>query len=174
MQFKHKNIRLPTQNYLGRGWFFITLCCERRRRIFSNGHRACWLIDCLRREAEASGFGIHAFCVMPDHLHLLAEGLEPASDLLRFVKVLKQRTGFLYQREFHEHLWQKKFYDHILRPHDVPDRIAWYIWMNPVRKSICAQPQEYPYSGSFTLRWERATRPEQSWAPPWKKKDMPT
>ena len=78
---------------------------------------------------------------MPDHVHILVEGQESASDLRRFVKALKQRTGFLYQREVHEQLWQKKFYDHILRRNDAPDTVAWYIWMNPVRKGICAQPK---------------------------------
>ncbi len=173
MHFRRKNIRLPSLNYCGRGWFFITLCCDAGRQVFADGQKARWLIDCLRYEAETARFGIHAFCVMPDHVHLLVEGREPASDLLRFVKALKQRTGFLYSREFHEHLWQKKFYDHVLRPHDAPDTVAWYIWMNPVRQGICAQPREHPYCGSFTVPWEKATPPEESWIPPWKRKGMP-
>jgi putative transposase len=173
MQFERKNIRLAAKSYRGRGWFFITLCCDAGRQVFADGQKARWLISCLRREAEASPFGIHAFCVMPDHVHLLVEGQEPASDLPRFLKAWKQRTGFLYQREFNERLWQKKFYDHVLRPHDSADAVAWYLWMNPVREGICPQPREYPYCGSFTVPWKKATPPEESWIPPWKRKGMP-
>ena len=173
MQFKRKNIRLPAQNYRGRGWFFVTLCCERRRRVFTDQHKARWLIDCLRREAEAFRFGVHAYCVMPDHVHLLAEGLEPASDLLSFVKKLKQKTAFEYQKRFGERLWQKKFYDYILRPNDSPDRVAWYIWMNPIRKGICSQPRDYLFSGSFTVEWRKEPKPAQPWVPGWKNKDVP-
>ncbi len=106
MHFRRKNIRLPSLNYCGRSWFFITLCCEHRRPTEMPSPQApAWgAIDCLRKEAETARFGIHAFCVMPDHVHLLVEGQEPASDLLRFVKALKQKTGFLYSREFHERL----------------------------------------------------------------------
>jgi hypothetical protein len=35
---------------------------------------------------------------MPDHVHLLLEGLKPACDLVRFVKILKQKSGFDYAR----------------------------------------------------------------------------
>ena len=104
MRFKRQNIRLPAENYRGRGWFFITLCCEQRRRVFADDNRARWLIDCLRKEAETFRFGVHAFCVMPDHLHVLAEGLKPTSNLLRFVKTFKQRTAFLYNKELRERL----------------------------------------------------------------------
>lgn len=169
MQFRRQNIRLPGHNYRGRGQFFITLCCEHRRQVFADGHRARWLVDHLRKEAEGRRFGVHAFCVMPDHLHALVEGLDTASDLLLFVKTLKQKTAFLHQREFHERLWQKKFYDYILRPQDLPDRVAWYIWMNPVRKGLCAQPGDYLYSGSFTIEWRKTTPPREPWVPAWKK-----
>jgi len=88
MQFRRKNIRLPAQNYRGRGWFFITLCCDARQQVFADGQKARWLINCLRREAKASRFGVHAFCVMPDHVHILVEGQESASDSPRI------RQGF--------------------------------------------------------------------------------
>jgi hypothetical protein len=63
---------------------------------------------------------------MPDHVHLLSQGLTPTSDLLRFLTALKKRTGFAYKHETRQQLWQKKLYDHVLRSSDPSDLVAWY------------------------------------------------
>jgi len=34
-----KNIRLPRHSYIGRGFHFLTLCCNHRRSIFADRHR---------------------------------------------------------------------------------------------------------------------------------------
>jgi REP element-mobilizing transposase RayT len=109
MEFAHKNIRLRPENYRGTRLIFIALCCEARKCVFENRDTARWLVDCLREEAEANRFAVHAFCVMPDHLHALVQGFEPSSDLLRFLKILKQKTAFQYQQRSGKVLWQKKF-----------------------------------------------------------------
>ena len=48
--------------------------------------------------------------------------------------------------------------------------MAWYIWLNPVRKGYCKQPQEYPYSGSFTEAGKSlfAAWPRGNWSPAWR------
>ena len=169
MRFRRKNIRLNAINYRGRAWFFITLCCEHRHPVFANDKWALSLIDCLKRTADRYHFSVHAFCVMPDHFHALVEGIAPDSDLLLFVTMFKQATSGEYSLESGVPLWQKKFYDHILRPEESPDAVSWYIWMNPVRKGLCGEPDLYPYSGSFTGQGENMSRPEIEWVPAWKK-----
>ena len=115
---------------------------------------------------------IEAFCVMPDHLHFLALGISPTSSLCVFVKSFKQKTAYAYQKEHGTKLWQKHFYDHIVRPGVSPSRVAAYIWMNPVRKGFCRNFDEYPYSGSFTRTWKRSLGAE-IWVPPWREPKMP-
>jgi REP element-mobilizing transposase RayT len=77
---------------------------------------------------------------MPDHVHLLLEGLYPTTDLLGFVKAVKTKSSTPFTRKTARPLWQKKFYDHILRRNDSPDDVAWYIWKNPVRAGLCRRP----------------------------------
>jgi len=81
---------------------------------------------------------------MPDHFHALVEGLASDSDLLLFVRSFKQSSTRAFSGGNGIPLWQKKFYDHILRAEDSPEAVAWYIWMNPVRKGFCSEPDEYP------------------------------
>jgi len=108
---------------------------------------------------------------MPDHLHVLADAAHDESNLMRFVESFKQETGFAFARRIHRRLWQFKYYDRILRRTDAAERVAWYIWMNPVRKGLCRAPQEYPHLGSFTEIGGRMLKgaAASSWVPPWKK-----
>jgi putative transposase len=170
--FRRKNIRLPAARYRGRQWYFVTACCTERTPFFADAALATSLIETLRGVALERNFAVHAYCVMPDHVHLLICGMREESDLLLFVRELKHRTGQAAWRSGRPHLWQKKFYDHILRRSEAVSSVASYIWMNPVRRGLCARPDEYPLSGSFTLDWERvrqrAAHLDRPWVPPWK------
>lgn len=122
----------------------------------------------LQREAVASRMGVYTYCVMPDHLHLLVQGLDRTSDLLAFIKTVKQKTGHQFRDGPGIALWQKKFYDHILRERDSVDAVAAYIWLNPVRKGLSTDVKEYPHSGSLLLDWRSVRLTEAGWEPPWK------
>lgn len=172
--FERKKIRLPTERYRGKGLYLVTLCFEGRRRFGSNNRIALWLIECLRRHADSSEFYIHAYCIMPDHMHLLAAGATDNSDLTAFVASFKNETGFEFEKKAGRRLWQFKYYDRILRGNDSADRVAWYIWLNPVRKGLCRAPREYPFAGSFTeigKRMFNASAAEE-WSPPWKREKV--
>jgi putative transposase len=167
VEFTRKRHRLDWNEYIGEKWFFITMCCEHREPFFLTSDKAGWIADFLRAESVRHQFIVDAFCVMPDHLHFLAMGMAPTSNLLNFAKSFKQKTAFLYQKQHGLRLWQKNFYDHILRPGETPNHVAAYIWMNPVRKGLCKNFEEYPFSGSFTRPW-RISRDVEIWMPPWK------
>ena len=87
---------------------------------------------------------------MPDHMHFLAAGASDESSLIKFVESFKQETAVEFARRTDRRLWQFKYYDRILRASDALDRVAWYIWMNPVRQGLCRTPTDYPFLGSFT------------------------
>jgi putative transposase len=168
MTFVHKNIRLTAAQYIGQHWCFVTMCCARRRRVFAKPQNAQWIVDELRREAAEHRFAVYAYCVMPDHLHMLVRGTEATSGLLLFVKVFKKKTAFEFEKRFHTVLWQKKYYDHLVRPKDSVEGVAGYIWMNPVRQGICASPQDYPFLGSMVEDWKEVADAAGAWVPAWK------
>ena len=166
----HKNIRLPAERYLGQQLYFVTLCFHHRRRLGANPRIARWLIDEPRSHAAVCEFFVHAYCIMLDHVHFLAAGASETSDLLKFVILFKQKTASEFVRATHRSLWQFKYYDHILRGRDSADRVAWYIWLNPVRKGLCLTPAAHPFLGSFTLVGQRMLKATAvaEWTPPWK------
>jgi hypothetical protein len=78
---------------------------------------------------------------MPDHLHLLVSGGD-RSRLIRFVQHFKQATGHRSPG-----LWQRSFYDRILRYEEVVEEVAFYIWSNPVQAGLVEDAKDYAYSG---------------------------
>jgi putative transposase len=88
---------------------------------------------------------------MPDHVHVLIEGLEDRSDLKRFCKLAKQKTGIFHARLNGGALWQEGYYDRVLRDGEDILTIARYMLNNPVRAGLVKNPVEYPYLGSD--RW---------------------
>jgi putative transposase len=166
-----ENIRLARHEYLGRKIYFVTICTEGRRVIFQDANRDTAAIAALRKVSEAMNFFVHAFCLMPDHAHILVEGKTFASDLVKFVAQWKQNTGYTFRDELPRRFWQRRFYDHVLRRPEDSDVVAWYIWMNPVRKGIVAEASMYPFSGSFTVEWPKTAAAVGVWVPPWKTKE---
>jgi putative transposase len=163
-----KNPRLPPQNYRGRRIYFITICCAERHPIFTDISVGRGALSQLAKLAAHHSFSLHSFCLMPDHLHFVAQGLEDDCDLVKFVNDFKQRSAYEYRHSHHQQLWQTRFHDHILRSADAVEDVACYIWMNPVRKGLCPDPSLYPLSGSQTIEWMKRCSSGTVWTPPWK------
>jgi putative transposase len=172
MEFTRKAHRLDPRDYVGQKWSFVTMCCDNRKPIFLNSDRATWIIGMLRTESLLHQFLVDAYCVMPDHLHFLVFGKAPASNLLVLAKSFKQKTAYVHQQETGVRLWQKNYYDHVLCTNEVSNHVAAYIWMNPVRKGLCKNFEEYPFSGSFIRPWKGSPLVA-DWTPPWKQRQVP-
>jgi putative transposase len=151
--FRRKPNRLPLDTYTGPGAYSITTTVKGRRRLFERSDVVALCLDKLREASDRTGFDVLAYCFMPDHLHLLVQATRDA-DLVAFMRLFKQLSGYAYRRATGdpEVLWQTSYYDHILRREDDAVAVAKYIWANPVRAGLTEDAQDYPFSGSLTLR----------------------
>jgi len=173
VMYFHKNIRLNDTSYTGKRTYFVTQCCHERRRYFADPVRCEWLLRHLRGISTAHSFAILAYCIMPNHIHLLVDGLLPTSDFLHFMKTLKIKTSREFASGNGTSLWQKKYFDHILRPKESMDSVAWYIWLNPVRRGLARTPGLYPFAGSFTTTIPKCLVSPEIWTPPYEPKERP-
>ena len=124
----------------------ITLTTHRRARSFRNQGLVRLCQDKLVEAAEHHRFAVLAYCFMPDHLHLLVQGSE-GSRLIPFVQRFKQATGHRFKARRGEPLWQRSFYDHVLRGEEDMEQVAEYIWDNPVRAGLVVDRNVYPHWG---------------------------
>jgi len=152
--------RIPGLSYVGPCRYFLTICTKERLLAFVDDGIATPTIDQFLITAIAEGFAVLAYCLMPDHIHLLVEGTTCDSDLQRFVKLSKQRSGFIFARTTRQTLWQEGYFDRVLRRDEDAKAIARYILENPVRAGIVEWPTEYRYLGSAV--WDVETLLENS------------
>jgi REP element-mobilizing transposase RayT len=85
---------------------------------------------------------------MPDHVHLLIEGLTGGSDLRRFIKAAKQYSGYDFKQRYGRDLWQRYGYEHVLREDIERATTLRYILDNPVESGLAKKPEDYPFLGS--------------------------
>jgi REP element-mobilizing transposase RayT len=143
--------RIKGFSYLGTYRYFITFCCFARAPVFTDIRLGQSVVFQFRRTCREKKFAILAYCVMPDHAHLLVEGRDNASNLAALIKSAKQSSGQRFAARMKRPLWDEGFHDHVLRPEEDPKSFARYIIENPVRAGIVRSPIDYPLSGSS--RW---------------------
>jgi putative transposase len=173
--FHRKSNRLPRGSYIGHQWYFITLNAEDGQPILGKGKVVSLLIETLRQACMQHMFDIYAYCFMPNHVHIEPAGLASKSDLVEFMRTWKGTSTVPLRGLGLNDPFQKCFYDHILRPDDNQNAVAWYIFNNPVRKGLVKDARDWPYSGSWMFDWKKAVAPPEEFVPPrWRDKPAAT
>ncbi len=140
--------RLKAFDYVGLHRYFLTFCTFERQQRFTT----CDVVDLvllqIQRAAGEQRFAIIAYCFMPDHVHLLVEAQADDSDARRFIKTVKQYSGFYFKQRFRQRLWQRYGFERTLHDDEATVSVARYILENPVRGRLVRNPEDYPFSGS--------------------------
>lgn len=139
----------PTRLISPPGTYFINFSTFQRRRLFVVESYARLFLKTLYGYRREGRFRLHAFVLMPDHVHLL---ITPAPDVtleraIQFVKGgYSHAVGVEISRR---EIWQKGFTDHRIR--DAQDFAGHrlYIHQNPVVAKLVARAEEYRYSSAF-------------------------
>ncbi len=151
-----KHIRLKNFDYSSNGAYFITFCTDKRRQILSRIVGVDVLGD--PKNVELLPYGIVAdkyikqmnefynniivdqYVIMPNHIHLILFVREDGSPrtstptkqtsfVSHFVSTFKRFCN----KEYGGNIWQRGFYDHVIRGREDYDEIAEYIYQNPAR-----------------------------------------
>jgi REP-associated tyrosine transposase len=136
---------IPGFAYLGCYRYFLTFCCEQRAKAFADDAAVQLVWSQFLRAAEDCEFAIIACCLMPDHVHLVVEGVRDDADLKLFVSRAKQFSGFEYKKKFGARLWQRYSYEHVLRDREPTRAVVAYVLENPVRAKLAETVYDYPH-----------------------------
>jgi putative transposase len=146
-QPRRSSPRLQTFDYTGPYAYSITINANDGLSHFNENRFVRFCIKALHEKATMHAFEVLAYCFMPNHVHLLVEGLTESSRLKPFIQQFKQLTGYAFKQEQGLGLWHRSYYDHVLRKEEDLQAVAAYIWSNPVRADLVENAEEYPYSG---------------------------
>ena len=140
--------RLRHHSYLGLQRYSLTYCTDWKRTWFDRADVVQLALTQFLRVASREGFAILAYCFMPDHVHLLVEGLRDDADARKFIIKSKQCSAHAHAQAFGARLWQPFSYEHVLRDDQRALVVARYILENPVRAGLARTVLEYPFVGS--------------------------
>lgn len=93
------------------------------------------------------GVTLYAYCLMPNHVHLLLQTSDPP--LARFMQGLQQSYTQRFNRVHGKvgHLFQGRYKAIICETDEYLATLIRYIHLNPVRARLVEDPEGYPYSG---------------------------
>jgi putative transposase len=135
-------------SYVGKYRYFLTFTTHDRKTYFTNAETVQLVYAQILRAAHQHQFSIVAYCFMPDHLHILADGVSDGSDLRIFMKAAKQYSGYHFKQQHQAKLWQRYGYEHTLRDDVERATTLRYILDNPVGAGLVKEPADYAFLGS--------------------------
>jgi putative transposase len=126
--------------------YMITTETWGRRALFRADRWAALLLDTLYHY-RGTAYLLHAFVVMPDHIHVL---ITPRTSLEKAVQFIKGGFSYRAKKELGSSMevWQKGFSDHRIRDAEDYAQHVLYIHQNPERKHLSEHPEQYPYSSA--------------------------
>ena len=129
--------------------FFVTCCTYRKRPKLDNDafHKA--FVSFAVRAASDFNIAVGRYVIMPDHLHLFVAGPNEF-DLGVWVGSMKRvLTKSLPDSDLQDPIWQRGFFDHVLRSDEGYAQKWDYVRENPVRAGLVSDPEKWPYSGEI-------------------------
>lgn len=129
--------------------YFVTCCTYRRRPYLANDRVHEAFVRFGKRAQDDFGIGVGRYVVLPDHLHLfvaLPDGVKLGDWVGTLKRVLAQSidTG-----GSSDPIWQRGFFDHLLRSSESYTEKWNYVHENPVRAGLAANADEWRYSGEI-------------------------
>ena len=148
---KRKPTRIQNYDYSAPGAYFITICTANREHIFWSPVGA----DIIRPEnVSLSSAGtlaeqgilqmtdhyenvsVDKYCIMPDHIHLILRIEQDIDGRIISAPTVSQVVGSMKRwvsKQIGRPIWQKSFYEHVIRNRQDYDEIWKYIENNPLK-----------------------------------------
>jgi putative transposase len=138
---------------------FLTLVTAERAPVFQAREAVETALGVLRRVKVIHPFKMRGYVILPDHWHLLIWMRDGRFD--QVVHSFKRSAAVALKEPAMAGgtVWQKRYYDHVIRDDRDLAKHLDYIHYNPVRHGHVAAPADYP-SSSFHHYVSRGWYPE--------------
>jgi putative transposase len=113
-----------------------------------DGKIAGYVRDALIRGAELGQYRLHAWVIMPNHVHVLLEPLVALQRVMSTLKGVSARNANAELGRVGEPFWQDESFDHWIRDSSQFERIRSYIEQNPVKAGLAKKPEDWLWSSA--------------------------
>ena len=151
------------RRYYGAGYLhFITTSCYRRQPLLGSARNRSLFLRALEQVRRRYQFVVVGYVVMPEHIHLLLSEPERGNPSV-VMQALKQgfarrllgrlrrrqsgRQSALWDAALGEgHIWQRRFYDFVVRTERKRVEKLRYMHRNPVKRGLVLEPEQWRWS----------------------------
>ena len=159
---KRKDIRLKNYDYSEPGAYFITICTKNKEKLLWNGELDAQKFDwkfvgarfARPQNLPLSEIGIaleqnlnkwnetyenvylSSYVIMPNHLHIMVVILPDYSGRAKHAPTISMMVAQFkgaVTKQIGENIWQKLFYDHVIRDKYDYEEISKYTYENPLK-----------------------------------------
>lgn len=145
---QRKKIRVGEYDYSQCGAYFVTICTQNRRPILSNivgddAHIVPKRYGQIAEKYLKNAAEIEKYVIMPDHIHMLIrleeQGAEKRSPQASRIASIVRSIKTLTTKEIGEPIFQRSYYDHVIRNQRDYNEIWEYIENNPRKWMLTRQ-----------------------------------
>lgn len=158
---RHTHLRRLERVWSQEPIYFLTTCTDNRAKILADEMVASILVDEWEASRTRHGWSIGRYVIMPDHVHFFCCPSQAAKQLCDFMRAWKQWTSKRIRAvaAFVEggystsqwHLWQREFFDHVLRSTESYAEKWEYVRQNPVRAGLVADAANWKFQGEIEV-----------------------
>lgn len=156
-KFRRRSIRLPEYDYSKPNAYFITICSYNKKQIFGKVSNSKIMLSKIGKIAEKylieipnhfNDVFIDEYVIMPDHIHLIisivgVQNFEPQRN--EYQKIIPKSIGSIIRaykasvttrcrtEGYKRNIWQRNYFEHIIRNDEDHFRIREYIQNNHLR-----------------------------------------
>jgi len=131
--------------------YLLTAVTAQRRSVFQVSATAELLERTILDYRDQGKFLLHAFVIMPDHLHVL---ITPAPDVSLEKAMQYIKGGFSFRLKSKSEVWMRSFNESQIQTADKFRNCVRYIVENPVRRGLVSTAEAYPYSSAKQGQWD--------------------
>lgn len=142
-------------------WYHVLNRGANKQRIFLANSDYLSFFNLLKDCHEMWGLEVHAYCLMPNHYHLLVH--TPQGNLARCLRhlngVYTQHFNAVHERE--GSLFRGRYKAILVEKDNYLLQVARYIHLNPVKANLAKSPEDFPWSScSFYIDMQATGKPE--------------
>ncbi len=157
------------------GTYFFTLVTYKRQSIFLFHEAIVLLKKSIDHVKDYYPFSLEAYCILPDHIHLIFSLPEDDNNYSVRISQIKRRFSKQYNKKIgvldlgnksrqnrrELPIWQRRFWDHLIRDENDLEHHIDYIHYNPVKHGLVNRVHDWKYSsfhdfveqGYYDLSW---------------------
>ena len=148
--------------YVPHAIYFLTIVTYKRKPIFADETNLDIFIQTLKAVKDIHPFSMLAYAFLPDHFHLLIKP-DISTNVTKILHSVQRNFTINLKKEKdigqQLHLWQHRFWDHVIRDEADLEQHFDYIHYNPVKHGYVPKPEKWQFS-SYQYRLEKGLYPE--------------